>query len=422
MGFEDFAGAHQAVLWSVFGIALIMGAVVNKTNFCTMGAVSDLVNMGDTGRFRAWIFAMAVAIIGVIILEKTGAMSMDITRPPYRSASFAWPEYLFGGFLFGIGMTLGSGCGNKTLIRIGGGNIKSIIVLLVIAVFAYFMVNPFPGTDKTLYSELFYPWTNPLAVSLSTRQDLGSMIGAIVAADTAPAVVRTWVGAILAGLLLIFVFKSSDFRGRFDNVLGGLVVGLAVLAAWYATGDLTTINADGETYTWTQYASNDVWDMMEEDPRPRSIGIQSFTFINPAGETLGYAINGLNKLYVTFGVMALSGVIAGSFLWALISGGFRFEWFASVRDFITHLFGGTLMGIGGVLGLGCTIGQGITGVSTLAIGSFTAFAGIVFGSALTMKIQYYKMVYEDANFFSVLLTSLVDMRLLPGGLRTLEAV
>ncbi|MCW8956773.1 MAG: YeeE/YedE family protein, partial [Gammaproteobacteria bacterium] len=107
MIFEDFSAAHYTVLWSVFAIAFIMGAVANKTNFCTMGAISDWVNMGDTGRIRAWILAMAVALIGVIIIEASGTASVASTLPPYRGSSFAWLEYILGGILFGVCMTLG---------------------------------------------------------------------------------------------------------------------------------------------------------------------------------------------------------------------------------------------------------------------------------------------------------------------------
>ena len=116
-------------------------------------------------------------------------------------------------------------------------------------------------------------------------------------------------------------------------------------------------------------------------------------------------------------------MVLGSLLWSLISRSFRIEWFASFKDFVMHAVGGVLMGFGGVLGLGCTIGQGVTGVSTLALGSFITFGGIVLGSALTMKVQYYKMVYEDeATFGKALVTALVDLRLLPSGMRKLEAV
>jgi len=421
MIFEDFSSAHLTVLLSIFAIALIMGAVVNKSNFCTMGAVSDMVNIGDNSRMRAWFLAMAVAIIGVVIFEQTGVASVDSTLPPYRGSNFAWLEYILGGFLFGIGMTLGSGCGNKALIRIGGGNIKSIILFVVVSIFAYFMINPFPGSDSTLYSILFYPWTNPTSISLSTQQDLGSVIGTTVGTDIGST--RAILGLILAALLFWFIFKSSDFRKSFDNKLGGFTVGAAVLAAWFATSSMVTIDADGEALSWTQYASAESWDMLQDDTnaRPRDVAVQSFTFINPIGQTTRYASKGFDNAYLTAGVVAVLGVILGSFIWSIISKAFRIEWFVDMKDFVTHIVGGILMGIGGVLALGCTIGQGITGVSTLSIGSVLALISIIFGSALTMKIQYYKMMHEEeATFVKSLVSSLVDFKLLPSSMRSLE--
>ncbi|ODU49490.1 MAG: hypothetical protein ABS92_05775 [Thiobacillus sp. SCN 63-374] len=420
MIYEDFASAQSFFLWSIFAIALIMGAVVNKTGFCTMGAVSDWVNMGDTGRMRAWILAIAVGVLGVTGLEAAGLVNVTSTFPPYRQTNFVWLENVLGGVLFGIGMTLASGCGNKTLIRIGGGNIKSIMVLLVIAVIAYFMINPFPGSDKTLYSTLFYSWTNPTAVALTTNQDLGAMLFGDSAATG-----RMVAGGIIGGLLLVWAFKSAEFRTSFDNLLGGLVVGLAVLAAWYVTSNVS-INADGEMMALQAYVQD--WDLYApaDAVRPAAAGplaSQSFTFINPMGQTLGYVAGGFDRTLLTFGIMALAGVIAGSLLWALISRSFRIEWFASGRDFINHFIGAVLMGFGGVLAMGCTIGQGITGFSTLALGSIFTFVAIVFGSAVTMKVQYYKMVYEaDATFFKSFITALVDFKLLPAGMRKLEAV
>ncbi len=423
MIFEDFNSAHSSVLWAIFASAFILGAVANKTNFCTMGAVSDWVNMGDKSRFRAWLLAICVAVLGVVVLESSGMISVDSTLPPYRGSNFAWLEYILGGILFGIGMTYGSGCGNKTLVRIGGGNLKSILVFAVIAVIAYFMLNPFPGTDKTLYSELFYGWTSKTSISLSTPQDLGSVLAENFAGDAAN--LRMIAGLLLAAGLLIFIFKSADFRSSFDNILGGLVVGLVVLAAWYATAALASISADGEVLSWAEYASAESWDMLEDDPdaRPKDVGVQSFTFINPVGQTLRLALNSFDNVFVTFGVMAVMGVVIGSFLFALLSRSFRIEWFVNFRDFLNHLVGGILMGIGGVLGLGCTIGQGITGISTLALGSFLVFGSIVFGSAMTMKIQYYKLVYEqEASFIKAFLSALVDMKMLPASMRKLDAI
>jgi uncharacterized membrane protein YedE/YeeE len=161
--------------------------------------------------------------------------------------------------------------------------------------------------------------------------------------------------------------------------------------------------------------------MMDEPPF--GVGTQAFSFTNPMADAANLIVNMGQMKFVTFGLMALVGVIAGSFLYAVLFRKFRIEWFNSFGDFTNHAIGGALMGIGGILALGCTIGQGVTGVSTLAVGSFMAFFSLIFGSALTMKIQYYKMVYEaDATFIGAFITSLVDMRMLPGKFRKLEAI
>ncbi len=419
MTFGSFVEAQSVLLWSAFGLAFIIGLVANKTNFCTMGAVSDMVNMGDYGRFRAWLLAIAVALIGVCVLEYSGLLSVDTTFPPYRDTRIIWIENLLGGFMFGIGMTLASGCGNKTLVRIGGGNIKSLIVLIVLGTFAFYMTNPFPGSDKTLYSLFFYNWVNPLAISLQGKSDIGSLISA----DSA-VTIRLAVGLLLALMLLIYIFRSAEFRASKDNLLGGLTIGLVILAAWYVSANVR-VDADGESYTLPGYYQE--WDMLadSEDGKPamgRPLNTQSFTFVNPMAQTVGYAMSGFKSNILSFGIFSVFGVILGSFVWALISRSFRIEWFANMKDFFMHFSGAALMGVGGTLALGCTFGQGITGISTLAVGSFIAFLSIVFGSALTMKMQYYKMLYEDASWFSALLTSLVELKMLPAGLRRLEAL
>jgi uncharacterized membrane protein YedE/YeeE len=420
MTFESFFEAQSFFLWATFGLAVLMGAVVNKTNFCTMGAVSDMVNMGDLGRFRAWLLAIAVAVVGVVVLEYLGMVAPADAFPPYRGSQLIWAENLLGGLMFGIGMTLASGCGNKCLVRIGGGNLKSIMVMVVIGVIAYFMINPFPGSDQTLFTVLFYDWLRPLAVDLKSGQDLGAL-----AAAGSASMARLVIGTILGLLLLVYVFKSAGFRGSFDNILGGLVVGLVVLAAWYVTSNVH-IDADGERYSLGSYYAE--WEMLADsaEGKPsqgRPLSPQSFTFISPMGQTVAYAAAGFDKRLLTFGVMAFLGVVAGSLLWALLSRSFRFEWFSSFGDFVSHLVGAVLMGFGGVLALGCTVGQAITGISTLAAGSFITFGAIVLGSALTMKVQYYKLVYEEeASFGKALVAALADLHLLPNGLRRLDKV
>jgi len=425
MTFDSFFAAQSFFLWSTFIVALIMGMVVNKTNFCTMGAVSDLVNMGDTGRMRAWILAGTVAMLGVVVLEAAGLANLsNSTLPPYRGSEFQWGRYLLGGILFGIGMTLASGCGNKTLIRIGGGNIKSILVFVVIAIIAYYMVDPYKQLPSTWYQSLFAPWLGKASISLATNQDLGSIAGKWFGVPALS--MRIALGLIIAAVALFIVFRSEEFRKSSDNILAGVVVGVAVLLAWYFTSGVAVVGDEGAQSLSKFYANWDfVMDSAEGKPKNGSTNLlpQSFTFISPIGQSFGYAGSGFESAFLTFGVVSILGVILGSLLWSLISRSFRIEWFASFKDFTTHIIGGVLMGFGGVLGLGCTVGQAITGVSTLALGSFLVFLGIVFGSAMTMKIQYYKLVYEEeATFIKALVTALVDMKLLPGGMRKLDAV
>ncbi|MDH5765244.1 MAG: YeeE/YedE family protein [Gammaproteobacteria bacterium] len=419
MLFESFATAHSTIIWSGFILAFIMGAVVTKTNFCTMGAISDLVNIGDSGRMRAWFLAIAVAMAGVTIFEFMEIFSTDSTRPPYRGSNFAWLEYIIGGIMFGTGMTLASGCGNKTLIRIGGGNLKSIIVFAIISVCAYFMVNPFPGSDKTIYSVVFYSWTSATSISLAGHQDIGSLLNSVTGIDTST--LRIVCGTLITALILLLVFRSADFRSNRNNILAGVVIGLCVLGAWYVSGGMAQINTDDASYSWTEYANDDNWSMLEESKRPDGIAVQSYTFINPIGESLGYTLGGFDSNALTFGIAAVLGVILGALSWSLLTKSFRIEWFINLKDFVTHVIGAILMGIGGILALGCTIGQGITGVSTLALGSMLALVSIIFGCAITMKIQYYKLMHEsDATFFKALLSSLVDFKLLPKTMRKLD--
>ena len=221
------------ILATGFIAALILGAVANKTHFCTMGGVSDWINLGDKGRLGAWFLAMAVAIAGVSVLEILYVADMSESRPPYRSSNFAWLRYLLGGLMFGVGMTLASGCTTKTLIRLGGGNIKSIIVLLVVGICAYLM------TKTNFYGIVFHSWMQPLSIDLAqhelTSQDLGSIVAGLFNIDNA-AYLRTIIGGILILAILGFVLDTAGIKNNGSNWLAGIVVGLCITAGWYITG------------------------------------------------------------------------------------------------------------------------------------------------------------------------------------------
>lgn len=367
---------HTLVLLVVFVMAAVLGAVVQKTNFCTMGAVSDWVNMGDTGRLRSWLFAMAVAVAGVALLEASGTAVLGReTFPPYRTQNFAWIRYIVGGLLFGVGMTLGSGCGNKVLVRLGAGNLKSAVVLATGALFAYLML----WTE--FYAVAFHSWMAPTALSLQEYGIASQSFGDLLAWGIGSSDLRlsNAVAAFAVVVMLgTYALASRDFRSSADHVLGSVTVGAAVVGGWYLTaGELGR--------RWKEFAE------FAAVP-PSRVEIQSFTFISPMGDSLRYLMASTDASLINFGLMALSGVIAGSFAYAVATQTFRIEWFKDKSDFSAHAAGGVLMGVGGVLAMGCTIGQGITGVSTLALGSLLAFVAIVAGAAATMKFQYWLML------------------------------
>ena len=395
--------AQLLIYTSILGF--ILGFVVTKTNFCTMGAVSDWVNIGDLSRFKAWMFAAAIAVLGVTILDFLSFFDINDSRIPYRNSVLAWPRYVVGGLMFGIGMTYASGCGNKVLIRVGGGNLKSLVVLVVAGAMAYIM------TRTDFYGVVFHSWMNPISLDLAQigilDQSLPSIISSIFSV-TNGVYFNLMIGLIVSIVMIILIFKSGKFIQNFDNVFSGITVGLIIVLAWLLTGGST-----GEE--WIE--ANDFLD----NPAP-GVGVQSFTFINPMGETLIYAGNAADSFYLTFGVAALLSVILGSFVYSISSKNFRIEWFLSKQDFIRHIVGAILIGIGGVLALGCTIGQGVTGISTLALGSFITLVFIILGAAITMKIEFYNAVYEDCSFFDSLRSSLADLNLIPNKFRVLEKI
>jgi uncharacterized protein len=362
------------VAWGGFVLGLVFGAVANRTNFCTMGAVSDVVNMGSWGRMRMWLLAIAVAIIGTHALQLTG--QIDIAKSIYVRPNFTWLSYGLGGLMFGIGMTLGSGCGSKTLVRLGAGSLKSAVVFVFFGIAAYM-------TLKGLFAIWRITWIDPVAVDFAShgvpRQDLPTLVATLSA--TSPRTIETLLAGATAIGLLAFVFKDRDFRTSVDHVLGGTVVGLTIVGGWYVTGHMG-FGENPQTLEDTFFGTN-------------SHTIESLSYTAPVGYTLELLMLWSDRsLTVTFGIAAVFGIIVGSFAYAVASRTFRWEGFAGPEDTANHVIGGILMGFGGVTALGCTVGQGLSGLSTLALGSILVFFAIVAGSAATMKWQYWRMSRE----------------------------
>jgi len=210
-------------------------------------------------------------------------------------------------------------------------------------------------------------------------QDLPSLLAPLLGAGKKTLLAA--LGAAIAAGLLAFVFKAREFR-TFDNVLGGAVAGLVVVGAWYLSGHVGHLPEDPATLEERFLATN-------------SGRIESFSFVAPYAYSLELLMLWSDKSrVVTLGIAAVLGMFSGSLTWALATRTFRLESFRDSQDLINHLVGAALMGFGGVLALGCTIGQGISGVSTLALGSFLALFSIIAGAAATMKVQYWRLMKE----------------------------
>jgi hypothetical protein len=306
-----------------------------------------------------WLLAIAVALLGASALALAGVI--DLSKSIYPGPNFTWLSYIVGGFLFGVGMTLGSGCGSKTLIRIGAGNLKSVIVYVFLGIAAYMTLKGILGAFRVDVLE-------KATVTLPQGQDLPALLG----------VNRAILAALIGGALIAFVYWSKEFRSSFDYTLGGVVTGLVVVGGWYVSGVIGHVTEDPQT-------------LQEAFVRTNTGRMESFSFVSPLAYTLEYLMFWTDKSRViTYGIASAAGVIAGSAAYALATRTFRWEGFRDAEDTANHIVGGMLMGFGGITALGCTIGQGITGFSTLALGSIITFVAIVAGSAATMKYQYWR--------------------------------
>jgi hypothetical protein len=367
------SSAHSAALvaWFAFGLAVVFGAVASRVNFCTMGAVTDVVSFGDWRRMRMWLLAIAVAIAGVALLAATG--QVDFGKTIYTGARVAWLSSLVGGFLFGFGMTLASGCGSKTLIRMGAGNLKSLVVLIVLAISAYMTLKGLFGVWRVSALD---PVRFDTAVIGASHSDIPTVIAAMIGDSR---LVRTGLPLAVAALIAIFALASRDFRASPAMIAGGIVIGAVIVGGWYVSGHMGYVAEDPRTLEEAFVATN-------------SGRAESFSFVAPNAYLLELLMLWSDQSrIVTFGIAGVLGMLVGSAAMAVATRTFRWEGFASTEDLVNHIVGGVLMGFGGVTALGCTIGQGLTGISTLALGSVLALLAIVAGCVTALKYQYWRL-------------------------------
>ena len=361
MDVVDISYLSKSVLWATFAITFFLGAVMQKTGFCSMGAVSDIFIMSSWDRLKQWFLAIGVAIIGFTLMSYFGLI--DPLKSMYTGSRLLWLSTIVGSILFGIGMVLASGCGSKTLIRIGGGNLKSIVVFMVLGLTAYMTMRGFLGVIRVNTLDTFF-------IAFNTPQDLPSLLSAPL--GIARPNLHLALGLIIGAAFIVYALVSKVFWTA-ENLFAGIAVGLAICAVWWVSGNLGFVAEDPNTLEEVFLVTN-------------SGRMESLSFVAPYAYSLDWLMmySDTSKV-LTVGIMAVLGMILGSTAVSIATKSFRWESFRNAEDTGNHLVGAALMGFGGVTALGCTVGQGLSGISTLAIGSFLALPGFIFGAYLGLR-------------------------------------
>lgn len=334
------------VILAALIIGLIYGSVGLLSGFCMMSGLRGWWAEGDGRLARTYALAMGVAIAASQLLAAAGLV--DLGKSIYLQPSFSAPVMFLGGLLFGYGMVLSNGCGSRALVLLGRGNLRSFVVVIVLGIVA----------EMTLKG-LIAPARIAMVQASQATVSANSVPALLVSAGLGAVPARMVAASVLAAVLIAFALAHAPFRKSPGQIAAGLIVGLLVAAGWYATGHL---GAD------------------DFNPVP----VTSLTFIAPIADALQYVMLSTGST-LNFGIVTVFGVFAGSLITALATGRFQLEGYRSPQHMLRSASGAALMGAGGVMAFGCSVGQGLTGLSTLSLSSFIAIAGIMLGTGAGLR-------------------------------------
>ena len=359
----ELASITQTVVAYGLLIGIAFGGISQATRFCTLGAVSDWLVMGNSHRLRMWLVAMASAVIatqGLIVLA-----GLDATATFYTSPRLLWLSNIAGGIAFGIGMALASGCGVRTLVRVGEGNLKGIVVFLVMALAALMTLRGLTAVWRTQTLDQVF-------LTLPSRSDMPSLIGWVLSIDSTG--LRLAIAFGLGLLLLLLALRPVKGQKQWWAMAGSIGIGLLIAAGWASTGILGFVEEHPDTLTSAFVGTN-------------SRSPESLTFVGPLGFSLELLLYWSDRSQVlSFAIASVVGISLGALASALLRKQFRLVGFQSIQDLGNHMVGAALMGVGGVVAMGCTIGHGLSGISMLSLGSLISLLAIGFGIALGIKI------------------------------------
>lgn len=354
----------QLLLLGVFAAALVIGAAAQASRFCLQGGLREAVSQHEGRRLAAYVFAVGAAILFVGLLQSLLGQAIHPSRPAYTGADFLWGRYLVGGLLFGAGMMLARGCPLRALVHVGQGSLQSAVVLIVMAAAAYAMSR----TD--LYAHVFASWLGAWSVDLRKwgfdHQDVGTLLGAV-----SPGA-RLALSLAVAAALLIGAGRYLPWRSQKGTVLAAAAIGAAVAAGYALTaGPLGESAAEEASFMPLP---------------PDGMGVQSFTFSGPLGDAVYFLLHPSAQT-LSFGVMAVAGALAGALLSAFVRREFQWRAGFEPRVLLRRCVGAAMVGGGAVLGLGCTIGHGLSGLSVLSAGSLLGMAAILAGAWIALKAE-----------------------------------
>jgi uncharacterized protein len=338
--------AAQIVLLAALIIGLIYGSIGLLSGFCMMSSMRGWLAEGDGRLVRTYALAMGTAIAASQVLAAAGLV--DLSKSIYLQPTFSAPMLFLGGLLFGYGMVMSNGCGSRALVLLGRGNLRSLVVVIILAIFA----------QMTLKG-LIAPARIAMVGGSQTTAAMNSLPALFASLGLSAVAARMIAASALAAALIIFAFAYGPFRQSPGQIAAGVVMGLLVAAGWYGTGYL---GAD------------------DFNPVP----VTSLTFIAPIADALQYVMLSTGST-LNFGIVTVFAVFAGSLVTALSTGRFHLEGYQSPRHMLRSAGGAALMGAGGVMAFGCSVGQGLTGLSTLSLASFIAVAGILIGTAAGLR-------------------------------------
>jgi uncharacterized membrane protein YedE/YeeE len=340
------AAVPNIVLYAASLIGVVFGIAGLLSGFCLTSGLRNWWQEGDGRLIRSFALALAIAIAGTQALA--GAGLVDLGQSIYLQPSFSAALILFGGLLFGYGMVAANACVSRALILLGRGNLRSLVVVIVVGVTAQMTLKGLAAPLRLA----FLRWSEITLKSVALPD-----IMAAHGLDAALA--RLVAAAVVSVALLAFALTHAPFRKAYGLVAASVVIGLLIPAGWFATGYLGA------------------------DPfNPAPVG--SLTFVAPSADSLQYVMFSTGST-LSFGVVVVAGVLVGSFVTALVTRRFAIEGYTSARHMLRSIGGAALMGSGGAMAYGCTIGQGLTGLSTLALPSAVAGTGILLGAAAALR-------------------------------------